>query len=64
MRGLGDNNRSALLLAGMAAAGLALMIYVFYQGILTFDSLYIHEDMAQLAFGNWQSPLFTAPRFN
>ncbi len=39
MRGLGDNNRSALLLAGMAAAGLAFTIYIFYQGILSFDSL-------------------------
>src|SRR3954471_1540082 len=60
MRGSADNGRTALLLAAMAAAGFAFTVYVFYPGILTFDSLYIYKDIAKFAFGDWQSPVFMA----
>ncbi len=55
-----ESNRTALLVAGMTAAGFAFTLYVFYPGILTFDSLYVYKDMARLAFGDWQSPAFMA----
>src|SRR5262249_56756917 len=35
-------------------------LYVFYPGIMTFDSLYIYKDMAKRAFGDWQSPAMLA----
>jgi hypothetical protein len=60
MRGSDDNGRTAFLLAGIAIAGFAFTVYVFYPGIMTFDSLYIYKDMAKLAFGDWQSPVFMA----
>jgi hypothetical protein len=60
MRGSADDSRTALLLASMATIGFAFTVYVFYPGILTFDSLYIYKDMAKLAFGDWQSPAFMA----
>src|SRR5262249_45822029 len=50
-----EMGRTALLLVGLAAAGFASTLYVFYPGIMTFDSLYIYKDMAKRAFGDWQS---------
>jgi len=55
-----EMGRTALLLVGLAAAGFASTLYVFYPGIMTFDSLYIYKDMAKRAFGDWQSPAMLA----
>jgi hypothetical protein len=55
-----ESRRAAFLIVGLAAAGFAFTVYVFYPGILTFDSLYIYKDMAKRAFGDWQSPVLMA----
>jgi len=52
-----ETQRNVLLIVGLAAAGFAFTLYVFYPGIMTFDSLYIYKDMAKRAFGDWQSPV-------
>lgn len=53
-------NRTALVIAAMTAAGFALTLYVFYPGIMTFDAFYIHKDMTNGTFGDWQSPAMLA----
>ena len=60
MRASRETNRTALLILGMAAAGFAFTLYIFYPGILTFDSLYIYKDMAKATYGDWQSPAMMA----
>ena len=52
-----ETHRNVFLVIGLAAAGFAFTLYVFYPGILTFDSLYIYKDMANRTFGDWQSPV-------
>ena len=60
MRASRETNRTALLIPGMAAAGFAFTLYIFYPGILTFDSLYLYKDMAKATYGDWQSPAMMA----
>jgi hypothetical protein len=60
MRALRDMNRMAVLLIGVSATGFAFTLFVFYPGIPTFDSLYVYQDMAKRAFGDWQSPVLMA----
>lgn len=60
MPALRDSGRTTWLNVGLAAAGFAFTLYVFYPGIPTFDSLYVYKDMARRAFGDWQSPVFMA----
>lgn len=60
MLALRDANRTTVLLLGLAGVGFAFTTFVFYPGILTFDSLYIYKDMANRAFGDWQSPVLMA----
>ncbi len=55
-----ETYRTALLVVGLAAGGFALTLYLFYPGIMTFDSLYIYKDIAKRAFGDWQSPVMLA----
>lgn len=56
MRAWTEPVRTALLIAAMTAAGLALTLYVFYPGVTTFDALYLYKDMTKGFFGDWQSP--------
>ncbi len=52
--------RIRILIAALALAGFAVTLWVFYPGITTFDSFYIHQDMAKRAYGDWQSPVMLA----
>src|SRR3974390_3609227 len=52
-----ETQRNVSLIVGLATAGFAFTLYVFYPGILTCDSLYIYKDIAKRAFGDWQSPV-------
>ena len=56
MLALRETDRTALLVVGLAAGGFALTLYIFYPGIMTFDSLYIYKDMAKRAFGAIHRP--------
>ncbi len=56
MRVSHEPKQTAPLIAAMAVAGLALTLYVFYPGVMTFDARYIYQDMANGTFGDWQSP--------
>jgi hypothetical protein len=51
--------RSFLLIIGMIAAGFSLTLYVFYPGVMTYDSRYVYDDIAKGTFGDWQSPVMT-----
>jgi len=53
-------SRTTLLIAAMTAAGFALTLYVFYPGVMTFDSFYVYKDMTNGTFGDWQSPVMLA----
>jgi hypothetical protein len=49
-----------LLMASVAillAVGFALTLAVFYPGIMTFDSKYLHEYAMKGTMGDWQSPV-------
>lgn len=59
MRVSSDSGRPALLTAAMTVAGFALTLYVFYPGVMTFDSRYVYQDIATGFFGDWQSPAMT-----
>lgn len=52
-----SDQRIALLIVAMCIAGLALTLWVFWPGILTFDARYIYMDMAKGFYGDWQSPV-------
>jgi len=52
-----DHKTADLLIAALTAAGVALTLYVFYPGIMTFDARYIYQDMAKGFYGDWQSPV-------
>lgn len=44
----------------MIAGGFFLTLKVFYPGIMTYDALYVYEDIAKGFYGDWQSPVMTA----
>jgi hypothetical protein len=53
-------SRSYLLIASVAillAIGFALTCVIFYPGIMTFDSKYLHEYAMKGTMGDWQSPV-------
>ena len=52
-----ETGRTALLMVGLAAGGFAFTLYVFYPGIMTFDSLYLYKDMAKPAFAGHAGPV-------
>jgi hypothetical protein len=55
-----SNHRSASMLpAGLAAAGFALSLYVFYPGIMNYDARYVYQDGLKGFYGDWQSPVMT-----
>jgi hypothetical protein len=60
MLALRETDRTALLVVGLATGGFALTLYIFYPGIMTFDSLYVYKDTVNRAFGDWQSPVMLA----
>jgi hypothetical protein len=43
----------------MIAAGFGLTLHVFYPGIMTYDALYVYEDIGKGFYGDWQSPVMT-----
>ncbi len=49
-----------LLICLMIAAGSGLTLHVFYPGVMTYDALYVYEDIAKGFYGDWQSPVMTA----
>ena len=60
MRVWAKANRTALVIAGMTAAGFALTLYIFYPGVTNFDAFYVYQDMTTSNFGDWQSPVMLA----
>jgi hypothetical protein len=59
MRVWPETNRTALVTAAMTAAGFALTLYVFYPGVMTYDALFVYNDIAKGFMGDWQSPVMT-----
>jgi hypothetical protein len=51
--------RPAAVVAALVAAGFALTIWVFYPGILNYDSRYVLGYAREWTFGDWQSPVMT-----
>ena len=51
--------RGRLMAIGVAAAGFALTLLIFYPGIMTYDAKYVYEDIAKHTLGDWQSPVMT-----
>ncbi|MGZ8368554.1 MAG: hypothetical protein ACXWVK_07600, partial [Rhodoplanes sp.] len=48
------------LVAALAGGGFALTLFVFYPGVMTYDSLYVYRAIAEGRVGDWQSPVMTA----
>jgi hypothetical protein len=48
------------LVAVIAACGLALMLFVFYPGVMTYDALSVYKAIAEGQVGDLQSPVMTA----
>ncbi|HMM89151.1 hypothetical protein [Bradyrhizobium sp.] len=56
----GAPSRPRLLMASVAmllAIGFALTLAIFYPGVMTFDSRYLHEYAMKGTMGDWQSPV-------
>ena len=56
----GKPSRPRLLMASVAvllAIGFALTLAIFYPGVMTFDSKYLHEYAMKGTMGDWQSPV-------
>ena len=56
----GGPTRPPLLIASVAillAIGFALTLVIFYPGVMTFDSKYLHEYAMKGTMGDWQSPV-------
>ena len=56
----GGPTRPPLLIASVAillAIGFALTLAIFYPGVMTFDSKYLHEYAMKGTMGDWQSPV-------
>ncbi len=56
----GAPSRPRLLMASVAillAIGFALTLTIFYPGVMTFDSRYLHEYAMKGTMGDWQSPV-------
>ena len=56
----GTPSRPRLLMASVAillGIGFALTLAVFYPGVMTFDSKYLHEYAMKGTMGDWQSPV-------
>jgi hypothetical protein len=51
--------RLRLAVAALIAAGYSLTLLIFYPGIMTYDAKFVHEDIANRALGDWQSPVMT-----
>lgn len=59
-RGDGGPSRSRLLMASVAillATGFVLTLAIFYPGVMTFDSKYLHQYAMKGTMGDWQSPV-------
>ena len=59
-RGEGEPPQPRLLMAAVAvllAIGFALTLAIFYPGVMTFDSKYLHEYAMKGTMGDWQSPV-------
>jgi len=52
--------RAVFLIVAMIAGGVALTLYVFYPGVMTYDARFVYEDMARGVRGDWQSPVMTS----
>ena len=48
-----------LAILGLAAAGYALTLHVFYPGYMTNDAGFVYRFMNEWSFGDWQSPLMS-----
>lgn len=56
----GEPSRPRLLMASVAillAIGFALTLAIFYPGVMTFDSKYLHDYAMKGTMGDWQSPV-------
>jgi hypothetical protein len=51
--------RARLMVAGLAVAGFCVTLLIFYPGIMTYDAMYVYEDIAKHTLGDWQSPVMT-----
>jgi hypothetical protein len=51
--------RSRLMAIGLAAAGFALTLLIFYPGIMTYDAKFVYEYIAKHTMEDWQSPVMT-----
>src|SRR5258705_4121007 len=51
--------KATLPIVAMTVAGFALTLYVFYPGVMTFDSRYIYQYVTTGFYGDWQSPVMT-----
>jgi hypothetical protein len=60
MRDWPETRRARLAIALIALTGFGFTLWIFYPGVTTFDSFYVYKDMANRAFGDWQSPVMLA----
>jgi hypothetical protein len=60
-RGLTADESSPRTIAAflLCVLGFALTLYVFYPGVMNYDSRYVHSYIGQNPLGDWQSPLMT-----
>lgn len=61
MRALAESlsRRRTVIPLALIAAGFALTLWVFYPGVLNYDSRYVHGYIATHHYGDWQSPVMT-----
>jgi hypothetical protein len=57
MRLTADAARAVVV--ALVAAGFALTVWVFYPGVMTFDSRYVYQYGLQSRYGDWQSPVMS-----
>jgi hypothetical protein len=49
----------AAVVAALVVAGFALTLWVFYPGVLNYDSRYVYSYITPRHYGDWQSPVLT-----
>src|SRR4029078_9240650 len=52
--------RGRLIAAGLAIAGFALTLLIFYPGIMTYDAKFVYGYIAPHTLEDWHSPVMTA----
>src|SRR5262245_27692295 len=56
---IGTSVGAIALILALAAAGLALTVFLFFPGYLTNDATFVYQYMREWRFGDWQSPLMS-----